>query len=50
MVYSGGKMSRNYSEQEDHSIKPHELRALPKHTAIVVHCERGHKRKTLPPI
>ncbi len=27
--YSGGKMSRNYSEQEEHKIKPHLLRNLP---------------------
>ena len=48
--YSGGKMSRNFSEQEEHKIKPHLLRALPKHTAIVIHCERGNRRKLLPPI
>lgn len=48
--YSGGKMSRNYSEQEEHKIKPHLLRSLPKHTAVVIHCERGHRRKLLPPI
>lgn len=48
--YSGGKMSRNFSEQEEHKIKPHILRNLPKHTAVVVHCERGHRRKLLPPI
>ena len=24
--------------------------ALPKHSAVVVHCERGHRRKVLPPI
>ena len=43
-------MSRNYSEQEEHKIKPHLLRNLAKHTAVVVHCERGHRRKLLPPI
>src|SRR5690606_18314337 len=32
--YSGGKMSRNFSEQEEHKIKPHLLRGLPKHTAV----------------
>ncbi len=48
--YSGGKMSRNYSEQEDYKIKPHLLRGLPKHSAVVIHCERGHRRKLLPPI
>jgi type IV secretory pathway TraG/TraD family ATPase VirD4 len=48
--YSGGKMSRNYSEQDEHKIKSHDLRALPKHTAVVIHCERGHRRKLLPPL
>ncbi len=48
--YSGGRMSRNYSEQEEHKIKPHSLRNLGKHTAIVIHCERGDRRKLLPPV
>jgi hypothetical protein len=48
--YSGGKMSRNFSEQEEHKIKPHLLRGLPKHMAVVIHCERGHRRKVLPPL
>jgi cellulose biosynthesis protein BcsQ len=26
------------------------LRALPKHTAVLVHCEHGFKRTVLPPI
>jgi hypothetical protein len=48
--YSGGKMSRNFTEQEEHKIKPHILRTMPKHVAVVVHCEGGHRRKTLPPL
>jgi len=48
--YSGGRMSRNFSEQEEHKIKPHILRSMPKHTAVVVHCERGHRRRLLSPI
>jgi type IV secretory pathway TraG/TraD family ATPase VirD4 len=48
--YHSGKMSRNYSEQEEHKIKSHMLRSLRKHTAVVVHCERGHRRKLLPPV
>lgn len=48
--YSGGRMSRNFSEQEEHKIKPHILRNLPKHLCILVHCERGHRRKLLPPL
>lgn len=48
--YTGGNMSRNYSEQDEHKIKPHLLRNLPKHTAVLVHCERGHRQKVLPPL
>jgi hypothetical protein len=48
--YSAGQMSRNYSEHEEPKVKAHTLRNLSKHTAIIVHCERGHKRKSLPPI
>ncbi len=48
--YSGGRMSRNYSEQEEHKMKPHLLRSLSKHTAVVVHCEQGYQRKLLPPL
>jgi type IV secretory pathway TraG/TraD family ATPase VirD4 len=48
--YHSGRRSRNYSEQEEHKIKPHLLRNLKKHTAVLVHCERGHRRKLLPPI
>jgi hypothetical protein len=48
--YSGGKMSRNFSEQDEHKVKPHLLRTLPKHTAVIVHCERGHRKALLPPL
>lgn len=47
---SGGKSSRNYTEQEDHKLKPYQLRTLPKHTCILVHCERVHKKVLIPPI
>jgi type IV secretory pathway TraG/TraD family ATPase VirD4 len=48
--YSGGKMSRNYSETEEHRIKPHILRTMVKHAAVVVHCECGHRQRLLPPL
>jgi hypothetical protein len=48
--YHSGKASRNYSEHEEHKIKPHVLRNLRKHTAVIVHCERGHRRRLLIPI
>lgn len=48
--YSAGRQSSNFSELEEHKIKPHLLRCLPKHTAVLVHCERGPKRTLLPPL
>ena len=48
--YHSGKMSRNYAEHEEHKIKSHLLRNLPKHRAVVVHCQHGHRQKLLPPI
>ncbi len=48
--YSAGRRSANYSEHDEHKIKPHLLRNLAKHVAVVIHCERGHRRKLLPPI
>jgi type IV secretory pathway TraG/TraD family ATPase VirD4 len=48
--YHSGKMSRNYSEHEEHKIKPHALRILRKYTAIVVHCESRYRSKRLPPL
>ena len=48
--YSAGQANRSYTEHEEHKIKPHILRALPKHTAVLVHCERGFKRTVLPPL
>ena len=48
--YNGGKTSRNFTEQEEHRIKPHVLRTMAKHVAVVVHCERGHRRELLFPV
>lgn len=48
--YSAGKRSSNYSEHDEHKIKPCVLRNFPKHTAVVVHCEHGYRRELLPPI
>jgi type IV secretory pathway TraG/TraD family ATPase VirD4 len=48
--YSAGQMSRNYSEQEEPKVKAHTLRNLSKHAAVIVHCERGYRRKLLAPI
>lgn len=47
---SAGQSNRSYAEQEEHKIKTHVLRSLPKYNAVLVHCERGYKRTILPPI
>lgn len=48
--FSYGRTTSNYSEQEEHKIKPYVLRSLPRHTCVLVHSERGHRRRLLPPI
>jgi hypothetical protein len=40
----------NYSETEEHKIKPYQLRALRDHECVLVHCEKGYRRLTLPPL
>jgi hypothetical protein len=47
---SAGKRSVNYSETEEHKIKPHKLRNLRDHECVLVHCEKGFKRLPLPPL
>jgi hypothetical protein len=48
--FSAGKRNVNYSETEEHKIKPHKLRNLRDHECVLVHCERGFRRVTLPPL
>ncbi|MBK7999432.1 MAG: type IV secretion system DNA-binding domain-containing protein [Verrucomicrobia bacterium] len=48
--YSAGKRNVNYSETEEHKLKPHQLRNLRDHECVLVHCERGFRRVTLPPL
>jgi type IV secretory pathway TraG/TraD family ATPase VirD4 len=48
--YSGGMHTRTYTEMEEHKIKPYLLRQLRKHQCVLVHCEKGFKRATLPPL
>lgn len=47
--YSAGKQNTNYSETEEHKIKPHKLRNLHDHECVLVHCERGFRRVTCHP-
>jgi hypothetical protein len=48
--FSAGKRNVNYNETEEHKIKPHKLRTLHDHECVLVHCERGFRRVTLPPL
>ncbi len=47
---SAGKRSVNYSETEEHKIKPHKLRNLHDHGCVLVHCEGRFRRLTLLPL
>ena len=48
--YSAGRRNVNYSETEEHKIKPHQLRNLRDHQCVLVHCEKGFKKVLLPPV
>jgi hypothetical protein len=48
--FSAGKHNRNFHEQDEHEIKPYVLRHLRKHECVLVHCEKGFKKATLPPL
>jgi hypothetical protein len=47
---SAGRRNVNYSEAEEHKIKPYQLRNLHDHECVLVHCEKGFRRMTLPPL
>jgi hypothetical protein len=47
---SAGRRSVNYSETDEHKIKPHKLRNLRDHECVLVHCEQGFRRTVLPPL
>jgi type IV secretion system coupling TraD/TrwB family protein len=48
--FNAGRRNVNYSETEEHRIKPHKLRNLRDHECVLVHCARGFRRVTLPPL
>jgi hypothetical protein len=48
--FSKGVHSRNYHEQDEHKIKPYQLRNLRKHQCVLVHCEKGFEKTILPPL
>jgi hypothetical protein len=47
---SAGKRNVNYSETEEHKIKSYKLRKLRDHECVIVHCEKGFRQVTLPPL
>jgi hypothetical protein len=47
---SAGRRNVNYSENEEYKIKPYQLRSLRDHECVLVHCEKGYRRLTLPPL
>jgi len=47
---SAGRRNVNYSEAEEHKIKSHKLRKLRDHECVLVHCEKGFRQVTLPPL
>ena len=46
---SAGKTTTSWKEEDEHWIKPHELRVLPKYHAILRHCEQRFRRIRLAP-
>jgi hypothetical protein len=48
--FANGRRSTHYNELEEHKVKPHVLRNLPRHTCILVHAERGLRRRVIAPI
>jgi hypothetical protein len=47
---SAGRRNVNYSETEEHKIKSYKLRKLRDHECVLVHCEKGFSKVTLPPL
>ena len=39
----------SWREEDEHWIKPHVLRDLPKHMAIIKHCEQNFRKTALKP-
>jgi hypothetical protein len=46
---AAGQSTMSWKEEDEHWIKPHELRELPKYRAIVRHCERRFQKTYLKP-
>jgi hypothetical protein len=46
---SSEQTTHTYQRSEEFRIKPHELRSLPDHTAVVGHCTNGFRKVSLRP-
>ena len=44
-----GKRSISWTDDDQYFIKPHVLRRLPKHVAVIKHCEQAYRWVRLPP-
>ena len=45
-----GRQTETIHETDAYRIKPHELRGLRKYQCILVHCDKGFFKRTLPPL
>lgn len=49
-TFAHGQRSETWTEEEVYRIPPHELRKLRKHQCVVVHADRGFRKRILPPL
>lgn len=47
---SGGRTTYSVSKVDEHVIKPHALRTMKNHEAVIVHCERGWRKRMVSPV
>lgn len=48
--FANGQYNRNYHHEDEHKIKPYQLRRLKKHQCVLAHCEKGFEKVILPPL
>ncbi|HOB98273.1 MAG TPA: type IV secretion system DNA-binding domain-containing protein [Verrucomicrobiota bacterium] len=49
-TYANGRRSETWTEDEVYRIPPHELRKLRKHQCVIVHADKGFRKRVLPPL
>lgn len=50
VTWGCGRRTVTIHEAEAYRIRPHQLRELRKHQCILVHCEKGYRKRVLPPL